>query len=300
MVQQSRKRLGRGLAALIGEDGATQEPAPAGGETRGPSHGLKQMPIALLQRNPRNPRKRFADADLDDLARSLREKGMLQPLLVRPLADVAGSYEIVAGERRWRAAQKAGLHDVPVIVRELSDAEALEIALVENVQRSDLNPVEEAEGYRRLMEEFHYSQQQLGEAVGKSRSHIANTLRLLALPETVRDLLHDGALTAGHARALIATDSPDRLAERIVKEGLSVRETEELARKAQEGAGKAAPSWRRPEKDADTLALERGLAETLGLKVVVDHRGQKGGELKISYSTLEQLDDLCQRLSRNH
>lgn len=298
MVQQGRKRLGRGLAALIGED-TVEAPAP---EESRPQRGLKQMPIAFLRRNPHNPRKTFQDEELDDLAQSLREKGMLQPLLVRPVADPANAYEIVAGERRWRAAQKAGLHEVPVIVRELSDAEALEVALVENIQRADLNPVEEAEGYRRLMEEFHYTQQQLAEAVGKSRSHVANTMRLLGLSGKVRDMLSEGTLTAGHARALIASDAADELAERIATLGLSVRETEELARdsRAREETGQDRQSpARKPEKDPDTLALERSLAETLGLKVLVNHKGQRGGELRISYRTLEQLDDLCQRLSRH-
>ncbi len=298
MVQQGRKRLGRGLAALIGEDTAE---APAPEESR-PQRGLKQMPIAFLRRNPHNPRKTFQDEELDDLAQSLREKGMLQPLLVRPVADPANAYEIVAGERRWRAAQKAGLHEVPVIVRELSDAEALEVALVENIQRADLNPVEEAEGYRRLMEEFHYTQQQLAEAVGKSRSHVANTMRLLGLSGKVRDMLAEGTLTAGHARALIASDAADELAERIATLGLSVRETEELARdsraQGETGQDRQSPA-RKPEKDPDTLALERSLAETLGLKVLVNHKGQRGGELRICYRTLEQLDDLCQRLSRH-
>ncbi|QPC43350.1 ParB/RepB/Spo0J family partition protein [Kaustia mangrovi] len=297
MVQQGRKRLGRGLAALIGED-TVEAPAP---EESRPQRGLKQMPIAFLRRNPHNPRKTFQDEDLDDLAQSLREKGMLQPLLVRPVADPANAYEIVAGERRWRAAQKAGLHEVPVIVRELSDAEALEVALVENIQRADLNPVEEAEGYRRLMEEFHYTQHQLAEAVGKSRSHVANTMRLLGLSGKVRDMLAEGTLTAGHARALIASDAADELAERIATLGLSVREAEELARDSRAGEETGQdrqPPARKPEKDPDTLALERSLAETLGLKVLVNHKGQRGGELRISYRTLEQLDDLCQRLSR--
>ena len=223
MMQAQKKRLGRGLAALIGDD--TSEAAVVQD-----IRSLRHMPIELIHASPNNPRKHFADADLDDLANSIREKGLLQPIVVRPRAD--GEYEIVAGERRWRASQRAGIHEVPVLIRELNDGEALEIALIENIQRSDLNPLEEARAYGLLLEQFSYTQQQLADSVGKSRSHIANTLRLLTLPDTVRSLIEDGKLTAGHARTLVAADSPAELADQIIKLGLSVREAESLVRDA--------------------------------------------------------------------
>lgn len=292
MVQQSKKRLGRGLAALIGEEvseeGFVQD-----------ARSLRHVPIESVHQNPRNPRRHFDKEELEELARSIRQRGMLQPLVVRPWRGMQHLFEIVAGERRWRAAQQAGLHDIPVIVRELSDAEALEIALVENIQRTDLNPLEEAEGYRQLTEGFGYTQQQLADAVGKSRSHIANTLRLLGLPDEVRAHLRAGRLTAGHARALIATEDPGGMAQEIVARGLNVRDTEALVRTAQsvrEDGPK--PGRKPPEKDTDTLALERSLAEALGLKVEISHRGRRGGQLRISYGTLDQLDELCRRLHR--
>lgn len=248
------------------------------------------MPIELLHANPNNPRKHFAETDLEDLARSIREKGLIQPLVVRPRSD--GDYEIVAGERRWRAAQRAGVHDLPVVVRELSDSEALEIALIENIQRSDLNPLEEARAYSQLLERFNYTQQQLADSLGKSRSHIANTLRLLTLPESVRQQIEDGKLTAGHARALVAVDSADALADQIIKLGLSVREAEELARHASEPVSRK----KKVEKDADTKALEKSLADALGLRVEVADRGRSGGAVIIKYKTLEQLEEVCRRL----
>ncbi len=211
---------------------------------------------------------------------------------MRPLGQ--GDYEIVAGERRWRAAQRAGIHDVPVLIRELTDGEALEIALVENIQRSDLNPLEEARAYSLLIEQFSYTQQQLADSIGKSRSHIANTLRLLNLPDSVRQQIETGSLTAGHARALVATDSPAELADQIIKLGLSVREAEGLAREASP-ARKSKP---KPEKDADTRALEKAVSEALGLKVEIIHKGDAGGTIAISYKTLDQLEDVCQRLQR--
>ena len=222
-MQAQKKRLGRGLAALIGDDASEDALIE---DTR----SLRHMPIELLHASPNNPRKYFSDSELDDLARSIREKGLLQPLVVRLRSD--GEYEIVAGERRWRAAQKAGVHAIPVLIRELSDGEALEIALIENIQRSDLNPLEEARAYNLLLEQFNYTQQQLAESVGKSRSHIANTLRLLNLPDSVRKQIEAGQLTAGHARTLVATDSPAELAEQIIQLGLSVREAETLTREA--------------------------------------------------------------------
>ena len=286
MMQAPKKRLGRGLAALIGDD--TSEDAVVQD-----IRTLRHMPIELMRASPNNPRKYFADADLDDLAKSIRDKGLLQPIVVRPLSG--GEYEIVAGERRWRAAQRAGVHDVPVLIRELNDGEALEIALIENIQRSDLNPLEEARAYGMLLEQFNYTQLQLADSVGKSRSHIANTLRLLNLPESVRSQIEQGDLTAGHARALVATDSPAELADQIIKLGLSVRQAEGLARDAIPGR-KPKP---KVEKDADTKALEKTLTESLGFKVEIVHKGEAGGTMVISYKTLDQLEDICQRLKNN-
>ena len=286
MMQAQKKRLGRGLAALIGdepnEDAGIQD-----------ASGLRHLAIDLLRASPNNPRKFFADTDLEDLAKSIREKGLLQPLVVRTLAN--GEFEIVAGERRWRAAQRAGLHEVPALIRELSDGEALEIALIENIQRSDLNPLEEARAFGLLLEQFKYTQQQLAESIGKSRSHIANTLRLLNLPDSVRQLIEAGKLTAGHARTLVATDSPAELADQIIKLGLSVREAESLTRNSAHPAA-AKP---KPEKAADTRALEKTLSEAVGLKVQIDDKPGHGGTLTIAYKTLEQLEDICRRLRRN-
>lgn len=284
MMPAQKNRLGRGLAALIGDD-TSEEAVVQDVRT------LRHMPIELLHASPNNPRKHFPDGDLDELAHSIKEKGLLQPIMVRPMAG--GEYEIVAGERRWRASQRAGIHDVPVLIRELSDGEALEIALIENIQRSDLNPLEEARAYGLLLEQFSYTQQQLAESVGKSRSHISNTLRLLTLPESVRQQIETGQLTAGHARALVATDSPAKLAEQIINLGLSVRETENLARQAS-----PVKTAKRPgiEKDTDTKALERTLSEAVGLKVEISHTGTSGGFLKVSYKSLEQLEDVCRRL----
>jgi ParB family chromosome partitioning protein len=283
MTGAPKKRLGRGLAALIGDD-TSEEAVVQDART------LRHMPIEMLKASPNNPRKHFADTELEELANSIRDKGLLQPIVVRPLGG--GDYEIVAGERRWRAAQRAGVHDVPVLIRELSDGEALEIALIENIQRSDLNPLEEARAYGLLLEQFRYTQQQLAESIGKSRSHIANTLRLMNLPDSVRKQIEDGYLTAGHARALVATESPAELANQIIKLGLSVREAEGLAR------GGAAPrkSKSKPEKDADTKALEKLVTEAIGLKVEITHSVDAGGTVHISYKTLDQLEDICRRL----
>ncbi len=286
MIQHKQRRLGRGLAALIGDD-TTEEAVIQ--DVR----SLRHIPIELIEPNPDNPRKIFKEEELEDLSRSLREKGMLQPLLVRRKPDQR-TYEIIAGERRWRAAQRAGLHDLPVLIRDMSDGEALEIALVENIQRSDLNPIEEARGYSQLIEQFGYTQQKLAESVGKSRSHIANTLRLLALPEEVRRKLEEGDLTAGHARTLIAKADPVAAAEQIVKLGLTVRDAERLSRESSENqqrpdAGK--------EKSADVRALEADLREHLGLRVEIAD-GKRGGRLVLHYRSLEQLDDLCRRLKK--
>jgi ParB family chromosome partitioning protein len=287
MNQQQKRRLGRGLAALIGDD-VTEETFVQD------IRSLRHLPIETITPNPNNPRRTFDDAALEELAQSIREKGLLQPLVVRPRADGQG-HEIVAGERRWRAAQRAGLHELPVLIREVSDAAALEIALVENVQRSDLNALEEARAYAQLIEQFSYTQQQLAEAVGKSRSHIANTLRLLQLPESVRAQLEQGQLTAGHARTLVAAGDAEALADRIVKFGLSVREAEELARQPRQErkAGRE-----RVEKDPNVRALESALSEALGLAIEVDDRGRAGGRVVIRYRTLEQLDEICNRLAR--
>jgi len=288
--ENAKRRLGRGLAALIGDD-ATEEGVVEDART------LRHMPIEFMVPNPRNPRRRFGEEDLADLTRSVREKGMLQPIVVRPIDGQINTYEIVAGERRWRAAQNAGIHEVPVIIRTFSDGESLEIALIENIQRSDLNPIEEADGYQQLIDHFSYTQQQLADAIGKSRSHIANTLRLLTLPEKIKGYLTDGSLTAGHARALVATEAPEEIGEKIVKLGLSVRDAEDLVRKPAND-----PILRskrvQEDKDPDTLALEKTLAEALGLKVDIVHKGRAGGELRIKYKTLEQLDDVCKRLNR--
>ncbi len=280
----SRKRLGRGLAALIGEMDKPANPA----QQAAPSD--RKVPVEFISPNPRNPRRRFAEADLADLASSIKEHGIVQPIVVRPAQG--GRYEIIAGERRWRAAQQAGLAQVPVIVREVDDRVALEIAIIENVQRSDLNPVEEASGYQSLIDEHHYTQADLAQVIGKSRSHVANTLRLLKLPGDVRQLLTDGALSAGHARTLVTAENPMALAQRIVSEGLSVRQAEALAQTPEAGQRtKEEPK----SKDADTLALEKLLSNATGLGVAINHKNG-GGELRISYSSLEQLDDLCRRL----
>lgn len=284
---QSRKRLGRGLAALIGD--MDRPAAPAQAPVVSPD---RQLPIEFIRPNPRNPRRHFDDAELTDLSQSIREHGLVQPVIVRSVEG--GTYELIAGERRWRAAQKAGLTTVPAIIRDVDDRVALELAIVENVQRADLNPVEEALGYQQLMDEHGYTQADLGNVIGKSRSHVANTLRLLKLPPVIHDLINDGSLTAGHARALVTVDDPAALAKRIVEQGLSVRQTEALAQ-----ATESKPAVRRSrsaaEKDADTLALEKLLSDTIGMLVTIDHKAD-GGQLRVEYRSLEQLDDLCRRL----
>ncbi|MGE3307490.1 MAG: ParB/RepB/Spo0J family partition protein [Rhizobiaceae bacterium] len=284
----SRKRLGRGLAALIGE---IDRPAQA---DAAPVSADRNVPIEFVERNPRNPRRTFNDSDLTDLTQSIREHGIVQPIVVRPSLE-AGHYQIIAGERRWRAAQQAGLTEVPIIVREVDDRQALELAIIENVQRADLNPVEEAQGYQQLIDEHAYSQADLGQVIGKSRSHVANTLRLLKLPDVIRDMLVDGALSAGHARTLVTASDPAALAKRIIEGGLSVRQAEALAQKGDSTSARPASSGR-AEKDADTLAFEKQIADAIGLKVSISHK-DPGGELKISYRSLEQLDELVRRLA---
>ncbi|MEO5805349.1 ParB/RepB/Spo0J family partition protein [Devosia sp.] len=287
-MNEKPSRLGRGLAALIG-DMATMD----GARFAENSNGLKRLPVEFIIANRANPRRVFNAEQLEELTSSIREKGVMQPLLVRPSND-PNIFEIIAGERRWRAAQKAGLHEVPVIVREVDDKEALELAIIENVQRADLNPLEEAMGYGQLIEQFEYTQQDLAQVIGKSRSHVANTLRLLRLPEDVRDMVSSGELTAGHARTLITAEDPGALARQIVGSGLSVREAEALSQQRDVGAPrkKAADT----ERDADTVALERRLSDALGLSVVLSH-GDNGGKLEIRYRTLEQLDGICVKLT---
>jgi ParB family chromosome partitioning protein len=252
------------------------------------------LPVEFIIANRANPRRSFDPAQLEELTNSIREKGVMQPLLVRP-SDDPNIFELIAGERRWRAAQKAGLHDVPVIVRDVGDKEALELAIIENVQRADLNPLEEAMGYGQLIEQFEYTQQDLAQVIGKSRSHVANTLRLLRLPEDVRGMVASGTLTAGHARTLITADDPATLARQIVAGGLSVREAEALSQQ-REVAGKKKPSEPHVDRDADTVALERRLSDALGLSVSLAH-SERGGKLEIRYKTLEQLDGICLKLT---
>lgn len=304
--KEKRSNLGRGLAALFGES----ESKPAEGDSqRTPKH----LPLELLHPNRYQPRHHFDKEALSQLADSIRENGILQPILVRPHAEKPGEYEIVAGERRWRAAQIARIHDVPVLVRDLNDGQALEIAVLENIQREDLSPLEEAEGYRRLMDEFSYTQEKVAQALGKSRSHVANALRLLTLPPGVKSLLEAGDISAGHARALVAVDGAEGLAKQIVSAGLSVRQTEKLLQERRSAAGRgqaerpagrragAAPETKAPAKDADTLALERELSAILGLEVAITMHGSKEdderGTLTINYDTLDQLDDVLRRLN---
>lgn len=290
-----KRGLGRGLSALMAD--VRIDPVPEAGEA--PRAKPDQVvPLDLLEPNPDQPRRQFSDEALQELAASIREKGVIQPLIVRPSKRTEGRFEIVAGERRWRACQLAQQHEVPVIVRDLDDIEVLEIAIIENIQRADLNAVEEAMGYRQLMDRFGHTQDKLAEALGKSRSHIANLLRLLQLPEEVLDHVRQGRLTAGHARALITTEDPGRLAREVIRAQLSVRETERLAKRA--SAPQGAPRGRAggsAEKDADTRALEQDLSANLGMKVAIDHQPDGSGRLVIGYRTLDDLDRLCATLS---
>ena len=289
-----RRGLGRGLSALM----ADVSPSKQGYEDAPARPAERLIPIEKITPNPDQPRRDFDQDDLRELADSIREKGIIQPLIVREKPDKSGGYEIVAGERRWRAAQMAQLHEVPAIIRDYSDAEVLEIAIIENIQRADLNPVEEASGYRQLMETFGHTQEKLAEALGKSRSHIANLLRLLNLPEEVQRYLREGRLTAGHARALVTAEDPAEIAREVIRKGLSVRETERLVKRPKEDRKK--PQRESVEKDADTRALEADLSANLGMKVSINHRpGGESGSVTISYKTLEELDDLCRLLSAN-
>ena len=294
MAEETRPRLGRGLAALIGdfddESSAIER-----------SRAQRTCPVEMLTPNPSNPRKNFANDELQNLAASIRERGIIQPILVRTIVGIANAYEIVAGERRWRAAQLAGLHEVPIVIIEAGDKEALEIAIIENVQRSDLSAIEEAQGYEQLGQEFGYTQSDLARVIGKSRSHVANTLRLLKLPEGTRKLLSEGKISAGHARALLSVADPDSIVKRIVAQGMTVRNVEKIAQLEAERNADASLSVGREKaartrtKDASTLALETALADALGLVVIIDHRGGRG-QLTIRYKSLEQLDALCKQL----
>lgn len=287
--EMARPRLGRGLAALIGDFGDGGEGAK--------TQAQRKVAVEFLRPNPRNPRRSFDEVDLEELAVSIGKRGIIQPIVVRPLADVPGAFEIVAGERRWRAAQRAGLEDVPVVVVEIDDRTSLEFAILENVQRADLNAIEEATGYERLMSDFSYTQRELAEILGKSRSHLANTLRLLNLPGPIQDRVVAGEITAGHARALLSVRDPEAVGRRIVAEGLSVREVEAIA-----AAETAAPDLPRPdrtrgltEKKAEIRDLETVLARALGLGVSVKAKSAGEGEVRIRYNNAEELEALCRR-----
>ncbi len=286
-----RKNLGRGLSALLADVNLDEGVSPASNVGAPDS----EVPIEKVHANPDQPRRTFVEGDLADLTASISEKGVIQPLIVRPDPAHPGEYQIVAGERRWRAAQRAQLHKIPVLVRDLSDTEVLELAIIENIQRADLNAVEEAMGYRQLMDRFGHTQEKLAEALGKSRSHIANLLRLLNLPDGVLDMLREGKISAGHARALVPAENPLALAQEVVKKGLSVRQTEALA-KAEKGPVKKRAL--KPAKDADTKAIEGDLSAHLGVKVTIDHKPDGSGEMRLKYSDLEQLDGLCRLLSQ--
>ncbi|MCR8825474.1 ParB/RepB/Spo0J family partition protein [Pseudosulfitobacter koreensis] len=295
MVPKDKKRgLGRGLSALMADVNEAEQVSKESAGT-----GIRIVPIERVKPNPDQPRKRFTQDDLNDLAASVAEKGVIQPLIVR---EKDGGFEIVAGERRWRAAQMAKLHELPVIVRDFDDTEVLEVAIIENIQRADLNAIEEAAGYRLLMDKFGHTQEKMAEALGKSRSHIANLLRLLQLPDDVLEMMRNGGLTSGHARALITADDPSALARKVVEDGLSVRATEALVKSMQGGSDvkepKAESKRAGDPKDADTKALEGDLSAALGMRVNLTHKpGGESGQLSISYKTLDELDELCRMLS---
>lgn len=292
MKPSDKRGLGRGLSALMADVGVQQPGAEAPVQSRSDA----MLPIEALHPNPDQPRREFVAEDLESLAASIREKGVIQPLIVRKNTDKPNTYQIIAGERRWRAAQMARLHEVPVLIRNYSDSEVLEIAIIENIQRADLNPIEEAAGYRQLMDRFGHTQEKLAQALSKSRSHIANLMRLLQLPDDVQGHLKSGLLSTGHARALITSDDPSALAKQVIAKGLSVRETERLAKGPVQKKGSI--SAKKPEKDADTRALEADLSANIGMKVSVDHPpGQEAGQITIKYKSLDELDDLCRILT---
>lgn len=292
MADEPRPRLGRGLAALIGD--AVNDPIAVGdtGDRR-----QRRVAIEFVRPNPRNPRRNFAESELEELAASIAERGVIQPVVVRQLPNLPDVFELIAGERRWRAAQRAGLSDIPVVVIEADDKLSLELAIVENVQRADLNPIEEAMGYDQLMQDFSYTQNDLAKIIGKSRSHVANTLRLLKLPDSIRKLVNSGDLTAGHGRALLGVDDPEAVAQNIIENGLNVRDAERIAQdQAQQAVVEGAlPSRSRAPKDSDTRALEKVLEDVLGARVRISHNGNNG-EMRLRYSSLDQLDMICQRL----
>ena len=290
--EMAKPRLGRGLAALIGEVGDE-----IGAGERG--RGQRKVPIEFLRPNPRNPRKLFPESDLAELALSIRQRGLIQPIIVRPIPNLPDAFEIVAGERRWRAAQRAELHEVPVVVVEVDDRTSAEYAVIENVQRTDLTPLEEAEGYSQLIGEFKYRHEDLSHLIGKSRVHVSNMLRLLALPEDIKELLRTRQITAGHARALLMVENPSAVARQVVEKNLTVRQVEAIAqdeRDREDEMGYVQPRQRvRREKDPDTRALENAIQDVLGLSVSIEHKGQ-GGDLRIRYKTLEQREARCRRL----
>lgn len=297
MAVESRRGLGRGLSALLGDTEGETMVADGRPASAGPGlEGAREIPIELIHRNPAQPRQHFSEAEIAELEESIRSTGVLQPILVRPSPSRSGEYEIVAGERRWRASQRAGLTVIPALVRALDDDRAYEIAIVENVQREDLNAMEEAKAYESLMGRMSYTQEQASKSVGKSRSHVANTLRLLQLPQGVQDHVLFGRLSAGHARAILACDDQEAVAELVVAKGLSVRDTEALVR-AKAAGPKKASGPRRAAKDADTAALEADVEDALGMSVDIVDRGG-AGEVKIRYASLEQLDEICRRLTR--
>ncbi len=286
MAVEPKRRLGRGLDALLSAYPAAAEP-----ELRvAADGGRRTLPIDLIDRNPRNPRRDFRDDELAELTESVKRHGIVQPIAVRPLGE---RYEIIAGERRWRAAQRAGLHDVPVTILDISDSEALEVAIVENVQRADLNPVEEARGYQALIAEFGYTQQTLGETIGKSRVHVTNTLRLLKLPQPILEMLETGAISAGHGRALLAAAEPEKLAKLIVAKGLSVREVERMTQPRE-----PKKPGRAEVRNADIAALEKELSDLLGMKVALHHGEAGSGEIRIAYRDLDQFEGLLRKLKR--
>ena len=288
MADDGRSRLGRGLAALMGDVGtetATSERV----------RGQRRVPIEFLKPNPHNPRRNFSDAELDDLAASIKERGIIQPVVVRSVRGAKDAYEIIAGERRWRAAQRAGLHDVPIVPFEASDSEALELAIIENVQRTDLNPLEEAGGYQALASQYGHSHEDIAKVVGKSRSHVTNTLRLLKLPEPVKAYINAGKLSAGAARMLVGASDPEEMARQIVDRDLNVRQVEALAKERAKASGKTVKTS--AAKSADTIALERRVSDALGLAVTVDHRGDRG-VLHVHYRSLDQLDEVVRRLEK--
>jgi ParB family chromosome partitioning protein len=292
MPDDGRSRLGRGLAALIGDVGEETKKTER-------ARSQRRVPVEFLKPNPRNPRRDFAETELEELAASLRERGIIQPLVVRPVRGSADRFEIIAGERRWRAAQRAGLHDVPIVSVEVTDDEALQLAIIENVQRADLNVIEEANGYQALINDFGHSHEEIAKVVGKSRVHITNTLRLLKLPERVLEHICSGKLSAGHARVLVGRADAEQRAQQIIEQGLNVRQVEEwmragdTERPAAATNGKAAKSG----KSADTVALERRVSDALGLRFSIEHRGE-GGVVHVQYRSLDQLDEVVRRLER--